>query len=813
MNDFRHASRALLRSPWYAATVAVVLGSGIALTTVVFALVDGVLFKPLPFLRPSELFVVSPSLEGQSDGRALAAASHEIAAWRDVLQGLRVTTVGESAIEWERTENHEYWSASVDADFFDVVGLRPLIGGFEPADFQWHFGRIENGGTFQPVLISHRLWQQMFGRDPDVVGRRVTRRQDEKRSFGFRVAGVLPPDFVFPIEVGHEPDVLTPAPVRRLGQSRELYLLARIGSTKDVPVVRERLRAAARTAVAESLPPGHEAGAAPRVPFADVSVIAVAEHLGRDARPASRLVAAAAAMILLLGCVNVAGLAAARNLERRRELALRRALGASGWQLSRIVIAETATLVLVSLLFGMWLARPLLAWTIDLLPVSLTLMKRPTIDLRTFIAVAGIAAATLICVSLWPAGIAARVRPTSLLSALGAMPTPITRRAQFLLVASQVSAGFTLMIAGGLTAASLASAWQADAGFNRRRTVLLEAFVTRDSGTASDQLTAAAAALRSIAGVDDVAVSSIQPLFARRSRPYTTMVPEGWAGSTERIAMRQVSANFFGVMGLQLVGGRWPSDAEWQDARFAIVSATAERLLWGGRSAVGQRLVEERPEARRPGAGATVIGVVADGRYTALDAEPIGDIYLATPIARNTVGVFFHLQTRADVDRLPANAAAMLRARGLRVEQASTHSDAMFDALKHRVLPAWLFGSLGLAALFVLAAGVLGLLAMATAQRTREIGIRMAIGATSARVLWTLLREQLGAVSAGLVGGGIVSAWAVRILESQLYGVNAYDPLVWTAVGATLVLVALAGGIVPAARAARLDPVTALRDE
>jgi ABC-type antimicrobial peptide transport system permease subunit len=220
------------------------------------------------------------------------------------------------------------------------------------------------------------------------------------------------------------------------------------------------------------------------------------------------------------------------------------------------------------------------------------------------------------------------------------------------------------------------------------------------------------------------------------------------------------------------------------------------------------------PQARRsPAEPITVIAVVADARYVALDTEPAADVYLAGAIERGRYGGFFHVRTSGSADAVLRSIVAALAGRGYWLAQATTHEDALFASVKHRALPAWLFGSLGLGALVVLAAGIFGLLAMSAAQRTREIGIRVALGATRGRVVRLLVREQMAAVAAGLGAGALVSLWTIRFIESQLYGVDALDPVVWTGVAALLGTVALTATLVPALRAAHADAVRALRAE
>jgi hypothetical protein len=296
--------------------------------------------------------------------------------------------------------------------------------------------------------------------------------------------------------------------------------------------------------------------------------------------------------------------------------------------------------------------------------------------------------------------------------------------------------------------------------------------------------------------------------FAQSAAVWTELTPEGWSGQVEGVRSRAVSANFFDVMGMRLVDGRWPSEREWHGRNAAIVSEAAARVMWPGRPAVGQRLVVWRGTLRVP-----VIAVVADTRFGSLDETPEGQIYVPDNIERGRYGAYFHVRTSAPADDVLPRVLSALSGRGILLEQASTHEDALFASIRHRALPAWLFGSLGLGALLIVGAGVLGLLAMTAAQRTRELGIRLALGATRGRIVQMLLAEQLAAVSFGLVAGAIVSAWTVRYLESQLYSVHAYNPTVWSLAALLLLAVAAAGTLVPALRASGADPVRALRTD
>jgi hypothetical protein len=341
---------------------------------------------------------------------------------------------------------------------------------------------------------------------------------------------------------------------------------------------------------------------------------------------------------------------------------------------------------------------------------------------------------------------------------------------------------------------------------------LLEAYASfyTSPQESSDQLADTLRFLRTTPGVADVAVTSIQPLFeSAATRPYTLWVPQTGAGGVSDVSSRLVTSNYFDVMGLDLVEGAWPDAATWdQDGPVALVSESAARAWWPDRSAVGQLLVSSSAATPR-----VVVGVVRDARYAALDREPIRDIYVPNPIQLQTYGVIFLVRTEPPVDDVMPGLLRALSAHRMRVAQALSFNDALFKSVRHRALPAWLFGLLGGSGLVILGAGILGMLAMSVSQRTREIGIRLALGSTSAGLVRLMVGEQVRPVLLGLAAGAALALWSVRFLESQLYGVSAWDPGVWTSVAAVILATALAGSLIPSVRSARVNPVTALRSE
>jgi len=812
VTSLRYAVRTLRRSPWYSATVIFVLGIGIALATVVFAVVDGVLFKPLLYARAQELFLVHAERSTAPSPSAPPVSFIEIDAWRAALGEILLTATS-TPYRFKRTDGREYWAANIDEHFFDVIGERPLLGGFAPEDWDWY--QPEEGRAVRPVLVSYRYWQQVLGGDPNAIGRTHEEWRRHNTTWGEHIAGVLPQDFVFPLDsTAPQPEILSPIPrTRRLSLDPDYHVLLRVPPSTDLASVHARVLDGLRQAAVVAPPEGHQRHS----PFDGVRLAPAVDELGRHERPAFALVFCGAAVLLMLACLNVAGLTAARNVERRRDLAVRRALGAGTAAIVRGLLVEIAWLAAGAAAVALIAARPLLIWTIGLLPATVTLLKTPALDARVFCASALFAVLTVAAVALWPARVAARASDASSLGGLAATATRVARRSSAALVAAQVAIAFVLLTTGALTVASLAAAWRTDAGYRRDRMILVEAYIRNytSGADATQQLEQVDDLLARIPGVGRVATSSIQPLFdSSTQRRYTDLVPPGWKGDPRELSQRKVSPDFFEVLGMRLVSGRWASPGEWRvDQPVAIVSETAAKRLWPDGSAIGQLLVAQSPRRLAVEPPRTVIGVVADTRYSALDQDPAGEIYVPDRFEAGRTGVFFHIRTEHAAAPVVPLIVQALRSRNIFANQVSTHEDALFASVKHRALPAWLFGSLGVAALLLSGVGILGLLAMSAAQRTRELGIRVALGATTGRVVRLLVREQLLAVCAGLIAGVLVSLWAVRFAESLLYRVRPYDPAVWLSAAATLLAVALIGTLLPSLRAARVNPVEALRTE
>jgi putative ABC transport system permease protein len=780
---FRHAWRTLRHSKWYSLTVAFILGLACAVTATVFAIVLGV-FMPLPYKQTSQLSFVGLASARTSDV-INTISPDELSAWRAAMPRASFAATGtpRGLGNLGVVNGPTVWSMPVDASFFDVLGLHPAIGGFSPGDFAADAGVL-------PAVISHGLWRRMFGSDRNIVGRDV--------SFGaqpVRVVGVLPPHFVYPARFARTyPEILVPLvdyPANHA--SRSLNVIVRVPADMTPEAARDQL-----TGIAKAATSGIDS--AILSPFG--------ETIGRAERQMFRIALAAVAALLLLAAVNVAGLSASRGLDCLRESALRRALGASSATLVRSVAAETVLLAAAGTALGLAAAGPLLVYTSRLLPENVLLLREPVIDWRVV--------ALMLLTSSLVAGIVTILslrgtRTVELGALIGRGAGLASPRAgtlgRRLLVASQVALGLMLMLGASLLAGSLRRVWQEDPGLPVDRTVHLE---VRPSAPRTEIVAATrnlVDALSKTPGVESAAALDA-PFLARAQRGSAFAAPgrERGADLTEMVG---VTAGLFRVMNLSALEGRVLSDAEINAAApLVVVTKQVAASYWPGATAVGQTL------SSRSGV-VTVVGVVKDIRLMALDREPTGSIFFPHGLGNLASWPTFIVRTSehggASLDTFVAAVKRVDPAADIR--RARSIEDALAETIRLRRFQAFLFAGTGGAGLVLVGAGVLGLIAMSTTRRTREVGIRMALGATPILIVKQLLREQSVAVALGLIVGAVVSAWAVRALQGYLYGVTVYDGVAWLTATSVIIATAALGTLLPSVKASRVNPVQALRVE
>jgi putative ABC transport system permease protein len=794
--------RGLRRSPWFSASVIAVLTIGIALATVVFAVVENALFRALPYQSPDELFVLRAEHSGTPLRELAPIAAPEVQEWSQALSEIPHTTLNTN-LEELPVEGIPATLASIDARFFDVLGIAPLFGGFTADDF----GGRDDGVDSRPVMLSHRLWQKWTGGDPDVLNRAWVVSERRGRRYSIRVAGVLPADFVYPFDTGREPPDLL-APMSRLDSDdprRRYQMVFRVDPSQSMTAIGGRLEQATAHLAQVKLPTdphGSHGEQKLAIPYDRTTLQSLGEWSAPRQRASYRLLFVTTIGLLLLACFNTAGLMLARNIERTGELTTLRTLGATVRHLAILQLMESAVVVGAASLLALLVAHPMLAATVGLLPDAFRFGAEPAITARVGAATLAFAVLSIVLIFAIQRTLVAKA-----LHGLGRTDRPV--RAGVTFIAVQVACGFAFLISGVLTLVSLGHAMTNESGYAEDRMILLEGSVRRfvSLDDARQQLDDSVTFIAGLPGIDRVAVSTIQANFLRPIIIPISLTPQGWSSPTDSAVVRQVSNGFFEVMGLTLVSGEWPSHNEWRSANIALISASAAKAFWPNGTAIGRSLHLNTSKSDY-----RVVGVVGDARFAGRDMKATLDVYLPNAIAQGRTGLLFHVRTSSVPEARLSFLLRELAAKGIRVDRYATHADGLYESIKDRVLPAWLFGGVAVAALVVLIVGVGGLLAMVSARRAREVGIRLALGSPVLDVFAALMREPVVSIMDGLFVGCLVSWWLVTFLDSQLYGVGSHHLGSWAVAIITLGAVSMAAAAVPVIRAVRVNPLETLRD-
>ena len=630
------------------------------------------------------------------------------------------------------------------------------------------------------------------------------------------MAGVLAPQFVFPHPAGQvAPAMLVPMHRRNDGRddkldARGLLVLARVPPAAAATFA-SRLTATT-IATARSFPPlppappgMSETRKITRGPFDVVRALPLSGVMVEQTHAVAAAIFAIAGALVVLASLNLAGLTAGRALDRRRELALRRALGGSGLALVRLLLVENAIVIGAGAIAGVVAARWLLSIAVTLMPPSLLLLKPPTIDWRVvgFVALAAVIALSI--VTAWSARVAMRMSTRG--SVAGAAGTTERTRSmgRTWLIAGEVAIALVMAVSAALVSASLVRVWQQPSGFRIDNRAAL--FVALPPNPGIDYVTTLLDSLEKVPGVDAVGGLSY-PFLQNASIGSFFEPPTGiTSGDTEHV---YATSGIFRALGLTLRAGAWPTPRVFDQQPVAVVSQDVADRFWPGQPAVGQQLV-------RQGKTFDVVAVVSDTRFQALDRDPMGSIYgsialLEAPTIVNVIVAFDGDPNRG----LDAVVAAMTtNYPEIRIRTARTMIDALgaSASVQRRTFQTWLFSSFGIAGLVVAGVGVLGSIAMATSRRRREMGVRLALGATRGGVIQLVFREQLLPVMLGLVVGAAVAAWSAQFLKTLLFKMTPYDGPAWLVATAVLVSVAAIASLIPAWRAGRVDPVVVLRAE
>ena len=812
IKDIRYGLRVLLKSPAFTLVAVISLALGIGLNTALFSIVNAILIRPLPVVAGQDRLVwlrAPISYPDYLDYRNQAQSFTGIAA---------ITGTAEFSLARE-TEPELIKGEYVTENYFDLLGVRTVMGRvFVPADTQ----------TPTPVVIlGEHLWRTRFAADSTIIGRQIT-----LNGFGFTVVGVMPKNFIG-TEVGLNRElwlplsmqpVLNPAEAARAAdpgsnrfQSRDHRWLAVFARLK--PDVSREQAGAELTEIARRVSVAYK-GEANAETLRSVQLLRMSGGMDpRDQEEALPLVGIAlgiVALVLLIACANIASLLLARAAIRRRETAIRQALGAGRPRLVRQWLTESVLLGVaggaLGLILALWANQLLLSY---LQSTPLAALEFG-LDYRVLAFTLLVSVATGIVFGLAPALQAARLNIVTALKSENSLQGPGAHRSRLrnAFVTAQVALSVVLLVGAGLFIRALQRARTIDPGFNVERalTVPIDLALLRYKETQGQifysELLKGIEAQPGVEGATLVRFPQLGFSLAQY-QVYT----EGSDPTAEgmSVGFNVIGPRFFKTMGTPMLRGREFTEADRKGTPGTIViNETLAARLWPGEDALGRRLSISGPE----GPFLEVVGVAADTKYRSLGEAPHPYVYQAllqsydpkmTLVVR-TAGEpqFFSRVLREEIRALDAN---------LPVAGVKTLRDQLELSLFPSRLAAWTLGGFGALALLLAGIGIYGVVSYSVAQRTRELGVRMALGAKEQDVLGLVLWDGLIVIAAGLASGLLLAAATTRVIAGFLYGVEAIDPVTFVSVPLMLGFVALAASYIPARRATKVDPLVALRYE
>ena len=830
VTDLRYGFRMLVRNPGFTVIAVMSLALGIGANTAIFSLVNATLLRQLPVASPERLLYVYDGNPGAvfsypaySELRDQNQAFDGLIAWGGISASLNSDEQNEGA--------DLVTGAIVTGNFFETLGVRAALGRvITPAD-------DETPGAHPVTVISHGLWQSRLGGKPDIIGRELVLNGQR-----FMVIGVVPPEFQG-AQMGATRDIYVPMMMQsvmrppRAGYSGEMNPdLLKVRTNRWLySIGRLRPGLTSEQAQAElTIFAGQQEQANPerdRDKKFTTSPVSLGDPGQRvQMIPVARLLLSIVGAVLVIACANVANLLLARASARRKEIAVRLAIGASRGRLIRQLLTESLLLAFVGGVAGL-----LLAWlTVGLLkaspppPGALPVTADFAIDLRVLLFTLGLSLLTGIIFGLAPAVRAARPDLVPALKDQSFSPDQRVRRfsARNLLVVGQVALSLLLLIAAGLFLRSLKQAQAIDPGFDAQKllTAPLNINLLRyTKAQGRDFYQRVIASVGRLPGVESASVARNLPLSGRtsvsslliegRSGPDNQFRSEGGGFTTDdnSISTNTVGPDYFKTLGISLLRGRVFESQESEDKpRVVIVNEAFERRHLGGQDAMGKRLSTSGPK----GPWYEVIGVVRDSKYVTLGETPTPMAYL--PLQQNhETGVSLLVRTAGD----PLGVAAAVRQevqsleKNLPITGIRPMNELVGASLYAARMGAILVGVFGALALLLAAVGLYGVMSFSVSRRTREFGIRVALGAQSSDVFRLVLRDGVLLVAAGIALGLSAAVMVTRFLTSFLYGIGAVDTLTFTSIPVILTFVALAACYVPARRAMRTDPIVALRNE
>lgn len=804
--DVKYGWRMLRKNPGFTLAAVLALALGIGANTAIFSVVNAVLLRPLPYRNPDQLAVV---LHG---GNGPVAPANYLD-WKKQSQTFQAMGAAEywspNLTGGDRPEH--VWALRLTASMFPVLGVNPMMGrAFDDAE--------ETAGRDHVVVISYGTWQRRFGGDRNIIGRQVV-----LDGAPYEVIGVMPPTFRFAPFWATKAEMWVPLSLDERATMRGGNSLRVFGRMKDgVTLEQARAEIATITGRLEQQFPGTNR---------HVKVVSLKEKVVGDVRPALLVMLGAVAIVLLIACANVAHMLLARAAARKKEIAVRIALGASRARLVRQFITESLLLSLMAGLFGLLLGR----WGMNILlalhPAGLPYMDGITLDMKVLAFTLGVSMLTGVIFGLAPAlhGTSVNLNVSLKESERGTSEGGGRSKFRSLLIASEFGLALVLLVGAGLMIRAFMTLTAMDPGFNPKHllTMTVSVMGTQQSDPARRMnfFTDVVKNVKGVAGVESASMTNHIPL-AGDTWGYSFYIqgrPAPRPGSAPNAIYRVVMPGYFQTMQVPFLRGRDVSDADrlGQPAVVVINQFLAEKWFPGD-DPVGKQITLDDPSKDSP-EWMTIVGVVknlkqedwADPTYAELFV-PYYQTKSYLEDAQTRVNYMtLVVRTKSDAGEAAAGVRNAIWSldKNVTIAEVQTMEDIVENANSQPRFYLLLLGSFAGVALLLAGVGMYGVMSYAVAQRTHEIGIRMALGASQGDVLRMVVRQG---ITLALVGAGIGllgSLLSTRLMVSFLYGVQPRDPLTIAAVWVVLTLVALLACYIPARRATRVDPMVALRYE
>ncbi|MEP7345064.1 MAG: ABC transporter permease [Gemmatimonadaceae bacterium] len=793
--DIRHAIRSLGRSPVFTTVCVLTLALGVGANTAIFSLVNGVLVRPLDFPGPDRLValgeapedgsVVGTSLRGTTPGsfyawQAGARSATHMAAWN----GIRVTLTGFG-------EPESIVGVANTGDLFNVMGVPPLFGRTLRAE-------DDAFGAEPVVVLSSGMWQRYFGEDRDIIGRRIT-----LQGAPTTIVGVMPSSFRYPEgSTFWKPFAWSP----EYRGNRDQYGLSVVARLR--PGATETQLKNEMATVAQQL----------RTDYAQfnsklrIGVAPLQETIVATVRPRLYLLMGAVVCVLLIACANLANLMLARAAARRHEIAIRQALGAVGTRIVRQLMTESLLLAVAggvaALVVGRFLMRFLVAAHRDVLPR----LDEIGLDFTVLLFTLGTALIAGLLFGLAPALQLARGKGSEALRE-SRRTTGGHVNARRALVVSEIALALMLLVGAGLLVRSARELARVKPGFDPDRLLTFQ-MTFSDSSVA--RTTESLDRLRAIPGVRAASVTSQLPVSGRGIGAWFNILsrptPPGETPTGE--PYRVVSPEYFTTAGIPLIRGRWlTTDDRRGNSQSVLINEALARKYWPQGNPIGEEIYLGAPDNRFFDR-ATIVGIVGDTRDGGLRADPLPQVFMPSALVPFWGSFSFVVRTSGDPMTIAGTVRTAMHdvAPLLPIRNMKVMTDVLDESIAEDRLALMLLGAIAGVALLMAAIGIFGVLAYLVSQRTRELGIRLALGAAPTGVRRLVVMEGIRLAAVGIAIGAIGALSMNRVMSSMVFGIGTTDPVTYVAVSLGLLGVAGLASWVPARRATKVDPMLALRD-